>query len=602
MARLVLHIGAHKTATTYLQMRFARNRKRLLRHGVLYPECGGNVHHACLAGPWIRTRLPETHFGGETRDAHFARLVAEYARHPGTVLLSAEAFSRRLPDPVDTRDLAARLSGFEDVRIVLSLREQAGFLSSVWMQRARNADCAADRGAFVARVIDTGMAHGLEADFTPLYRRYAEAFGAGAVHVLDYADFPEAPDGPFGEFLRLLGVAAPARRFADVSEAQANRSPPPLAFELARRVTAPHPPTPARVDAARTALRARGIDRTSLLTRDEAARLASAFGPRNRALVAAVRAGGQPEFTFAMPDPPGDIAYLDDLTPEDVAAVEDAARDADAPGRRAPSAGAAILTGASGGIGAALAPLLAARHRPILLCGRDRARLETVARAVGRAGGRAEILAADLRDPGFAAGLAAFAEAHPVALLVVGAGVTAGHRDGVEPPGQAARVVGVTLAGAIATVEAVLPGMIARGQGRIALISSIAALSPTPHLLSYSAAKAGLSGYAAALERAVAGRGVAVSLVLPGFVATPMTARHGGPTPFVITPDDAARRIARGLARGRRRIVFPRRLALAARALEALPWPLRRRLPAGRAVRIAPDADERAGTRPARDA
>jgi len=256
------------------------------------------------------------------------------------------------------------------------------------------------------------------------------------------------------------------------------------------------------------------------------------------------------------------------------------------------------ITGASGGIGQALAACYAGPGRHLLLCGRDTARLAAAAQVATAAGAQVDILTTSLANPGaLAADLAAFDARFPVDLLIVGAGVKTGNIDGVEDAAQLQRVIAVNLSGAMLTVQAVLPGMRLRGAGRIALVSSLAARSPHADLLSYSATKAGIEAYATALRRSLLGSGVGVSLVLPGFVDTPMTDRHEGATPFLVTADEAALRIRRGLDAGRRTIAFPRRLALLIGLRNAiLPAALSDRIEARLRARVLPDDDERSAS------
>ena len=254
-----------------------------------------------------------------------------------------------------------------------------------------------------------------------------------------------------------------------------------------------------------------------------------------------------------------------------------------------------VVTGASGGLGAALAEALAAPGRTLLLTGRDGDRLAAAA-ARARARGAAVEVAATAYGAAHDDALRGFDVRVPVDLLVVNAGVKTGNGAGSEDPGQTARVIDVNLAGTLGTVEALLPRMRARGRGRIALTGSTAALSPVGDLLSYAATKAALHAYATGLRRALGGTGVGVTLLVPGFVDTPMTDRHDGPTPLLLSPEAAAARFASGLARGRAEVAAPRRLVWGARLAEALPRPLADRIARGMAARIAPDGDEvRAG-------
>lgn len=233
------------------------------------------------------------------------------------------------------------------------------------------------------------------------------------------------------------------------------------------------------------------------------------------------------------------------------------------------------ITGASSGIGAALAAELAAPGRRLLLTGRDAARLEAAAAAARAKGATVETAAVDVTDAGrLAAALRAFDAAAPVDLLIANAGVSSGLGPGrtMEPPERARRVLAVNLEGMLNTVEPLIPAMIARGRGRIALMSSLAALRPLPDMPAYSASKAAVRAYGTSLRGWLGPQGVGVSVICPGFVTSPMSARHRGFKPFEIPADRAAAIIARGLARGRVHVTFPWPLA-------ALTW-LDARLPA----------------------
>jgi short-subunit dehydrogenase len=162
-------------------------------------------------------------------------------------------------------------------------------------------------------------------------------------------------------------------------------------------------------------------------------------------------------------------------------------------------------------------------------------------------------------------------------LAIVNAGVSSGGR-ARESWEEIDRVLEANLRGAIASVTALLPRMRARGRGQIALMSSISAwygLPPTP---AYSASKAALKAYGEALGGWLAREGIEVSVLMPGFVRTPMSDRFPGPKPFMLEPDDAASRILRGLAAGRARISFPFPLDFGMWLLGVLPAALSQRL------------------------
>ncbi|MEM6422883.1 MAG: SDR family NAD(P)-dependent oxidoreductase [Pseudomonadota bacterium] len=240
--------------------------------------------------------------------------------------------------------------------------------------------------------------------------------------------------------------------------------------------------------------------------------------------------------------------------------------------------GSLVLTGASGGLGRALAAECAAPGVTMLLLGRDRARLAVVAAEARDRGADVETAAIDLRDaPAMHDALLAFDRMAPVAAVIANAGQSGGAQAGdklPEPPGTMARLAAVNLVGAANTVEPLLPSMMARDAGRIALIGSLAGVLPLAAMPAYSATKAGLAAWAMALRAALSGTGVTVTMVEPGFVTTPMSARHHGTRPMEIEAPAAARHILRAVQRGRPALRFPRWLATLASAGAALPWPL----------------------------
>lgn len=235
-----------------------------------------------------------------------------------------------------------------------------------------------------------------------------------------------------------------------------------------------------------------------------------------------------------------------------------------------------LITGASGGIGAALAAAYAAPGRTLWLQGRRAERLDEVARACRARGAQVEMRALDLADvPALLAWTQGIAER--VDLAVVNAGITSNVRDG-EGWDEVDRLLQVNVRAAFATVAGVLPTMRARRRGQIALVSSIAAWFGMPLTPAYCASKAALKAYGESLRGWLADEGVEVSVVLPGFVRTAMSDQFPGPKRLMLEPPDAARRIVAGLERNRARIAFPFVPSFGMWALSALPAGIAQRL------------------------
>lgn len=237
-----------------------------------------------------------------------------------------------------------------------------------------------------------------------------------------------------------------------------------------------------------------------------------------------------------------------------------------------------IITGASAGLGRALALAYADEGRTLALMGRNRARLESVAEACRTRGAMVETLTCDLCDgPAAHEVITNFVSARGVDLLIVNAGVFSGHHaDGeMEDAAEATQMLRTNLEAAVLSIMAVLPQMRGQRSGRIAIVGSLAALHPLADAPAYSASKAGLMAYGEALREGLLPDGVDVSLVYPGHIATDHTARHVGALPLVLSTEAAAARIKKGLDRGRGFIAFPRRLLWLIRGGRLLPWRLR---------------------------
>ncbi len=237
-----------------------------------------------------------------------------------------------------------------------------------------------------------------------------------------------------------------------------------------------------------------------------------------------------------------------------------------------------VITGASRGLGRALAVAYAAPGRRLALSARALPALQETAGACEAKGAQVLCRAFDVGDGPATRSFVAEVEATaPVDLLLVNAGQFGGNGPGgaLEPMTQAVALLRTNLEGAITTVDAVLPGMRRRRAGRIVLVSSLAGLHALADAPAYSASKAGLAAYGEALRELLAPDGIQVTVVYPGYVDTAQTARHIGQMPMLMSPDQAAQIIVRGLSRGRDMIAFPRTLLWLIRLGWLLPWRLR---------------------------
>ena len=233
-----------------------------------------------------------------------------------------------------------------------------------------------------------------------------------------------------------------------------------------------------------------------------------------------------------------------------------------------------LITGASSGIGAALAEAYAAPGITLALSGRDKERLNAVARtcAVKGAATRADVI--DVTD---AVALGAWIRVVDADLVIANAGISAGSGGTGEDADQARRIFDINLDGVVNTVHPAIDAMLARprvpgrARGQIALMSSIASFRGFAGAPAYCASKAAVRSYGEGLRNAYAADGIEINIICPGFVRSPMTEVNKFPMPMLMEADKAAHIIKRGLARNRGRIALPGPIYFLAWLLQALP-------------------------------
>lgn len=230
-----------------------------------------------------------------------------------------------------------------------------------------------------------------------------------------------------------------------------------------------------------------------------------------------------------------------------------------------------LITGATSAIGSALAMEYAQQGVTLYLQGRNVPKLEEVATACRLQGALVLTQELDVRD--FAALESWLGSLGALDLVIINAGVNTniGPAGEPEPWREVEALLDVNLKAAMLIAQSVLPAMRRRGSGQIAFLSSLAGYFGLPVTPAYSASKAGVKAYGEALRGWLAAEGVRVSVIMPGYVKSPMCDAMPGPKPFLWTPQRAARTIRRGLQRNQARISFPFPLNLGSWFLAVLP-------------------------------
>lgn len=237
------------------------------------------------------------------------------------------------------------------------------------------------------------------------------------------------------------------------------------------------------------------------------------------------------------------------------------------------------VTGASEGIGRALSLELATRGHEVIASARSAERLEALAAEV-KGAGRIVAAAADVTDAAALGRLVAMIEADrgPIDVAVLNAGIYTPMTAQAFDLETCRKTIDVNLMGVMNALAPLLPRMLARGHGHLALVASVAGYGGLPKSMSYGASKAALINLAEGLRFDCAPAGVKVQVINPGFVETRATSVNDFAMPGLMSPEAAAVAMADGLETDRFEIVFPWRFTTMLKLVNLLPYSLYFRL------------------------
>lgn len=244
-----------------------------------------------------------------------------------------------------------------------------------------------------------------------------------------------------------------------------------------------------------------------------------------------------------------------------------------------------LMTGASSGIGEALAMELANLGAIVGLIARREDKLAGIAKLIKDRGGIARVYPADVTDKDgiFAAARQFTDEFGHVDIMIANAGIGGNNsKTRALEPDAVKKVVDINLIGAVNAVAAVLPQMIERGSGHLVAISSLAGIRGLPKSAAYSASKAGMTALFESVRLDMLGKGVDVTVIQPGFIKTPLTSGRASKMPFLMELEDSIPLFLKAIERKKRFASFPWQLASIVRAAKFMPASLYDRI-AGRA-------------------
>jgi short-subunit dehydrogenase len=238
------------------------------------------------------------------------------------------------------------------------------------------------------------------------------------------------------------------------------------------------------------------------------------------------------------------------------------------------------LTGASSGIGRALALELASRGAVCGLTARSEEALRALRGEIEGRGGRAVVAAGDVNDGARMRAVAAelVEGLGGVDILIANAGTHLFTKPEAFDAEEYLRLMNLNYGGMLRCIEAVLPYMLGRDGGRIVGVSSLAGFRGVPRAAAYGASKAAMINFLESVRFHLARRNIGVTIVNPGFVRTPLTDKNDFHMPFLVDADRAAKIMCDGIARGRDEISFPVPFNWAIKVMRIIPYPIYKRI------------------------
>jgi len=234
-----------------------------------------------------------------------------------------------------------------------------------------------------------------------------------------------------------------------------------------------------------------------------------------------------------------------------------------------------VITGASSGLGEALALHYATKENQLVLIARREDRLEDVAKRCRDKGAEVKTIVADVNDFNRMGEIGAHLSKQPIDRIILNAGVSVGHSGGVTPFEDFHRLFQTNFLSIHALLEPIIPKLIEQKSGEIVFISSLASLFTMPTSIAYSSSKRALNAYAEGLHYQLKPHGITVMTIMPGFIDSEMTQKNRFQMPFFMKTEEGVDRITYAIERKKIRYAFPFRFYLMIRIVSVLPQSLR---------------------------
>lgn len=234
-----------------------------------------------------------------------------------------------------------------------------------------------------------------------------------------------------------------------------------------------------------------------------------------------------------------------------------------------------LITGASSGLGEALALHYATQKNTLVLIARREDRLAAVAHRCRDKGAEVETIVADVNDFSRMKEIGIHLCEKPIDRIILNAGISVGHNGGVTPFEDFERLFKTNFLSVHALLEPMIPKLIEQKSAEIVFISSLASLLTMPTSIAYSSSKRALNAYAEGLHYQLKAHGITVMTIMPGFIDSEMTRKNRFKMPFLLKTNEGVTRIAYAIERKKIRYAFPFRFYLMIRIVLLFPQSLR---------------------------
>jgi len=234
-----------------------------------------------------------------------------------------------------------------------------------------------------------------------------------------------------------------------------------------------------------------------------------------------------------------------------------------------------VITGASSGLGAALALHYATSENQLVLIARREDRLEAVAHGCRDKGAEVETIVADVNDFSRVKEIGIHLSEKPIDRIILNAGMSVGHNGGVTPFEDFERLFKTNFLSVHALLEPMIPKLIEQKSAEIVFISSLASLLTMPTSIAYSSSKRALNAYAEGLYYQLKAQGITVMTIMPGFIDSEMTRKNRFKMPFLLKTEEGIARIVQAIERKKIQYAFPFRFYLMIRIVLLFPQSLR---------------------------